>query len=99
MNFVRDSTTMSAPCAMGLSRIGVATVLSTTSGRPWRCATSASAARSGMLPAGLPTLSQKTARVPASIIRSTSEAESEAAKRPAIPMRGSVWASSVWVVP
>ena len=34
MNFVSDSTTMSAPYSIGLSRIGVGTVLSTISGTP-----------------------------------------------------------------
>ena len=38
--------------------IGVATVLSTTSGMPCRCATCASSSISQTLPAGLPTLSQ-----------------------------------------
>ena len=42
-------------------------MLSTISGMPWRCAISASAAKSVTLPAGLPTDSQKIARVFASI--------------------------------
>ena len=58
MNFVSECTTMSAPYSIGRSRIGVATVLSTTSGTPCRCATRASASMSQTLPAGFPTLSQ-----------------------------------------
>ena len=34
MNLVSECTTMSAPCSIGRSRIGVATVLSTISGTP-----------------------------------------------------------------
>ena len=67
MNLVSECTTMSAPYSIGRSRIGVATVLSTISGTPCACATAASASMSQMLPAGLPTLSQKTARVLSSI--------------------------------
>ena len=58
MNLVAEWITTSAPCWIGFSRIGVATVLSTISGTPCPCATAASASRSTMLPAGLPTLSQ-----------------------------------------
>ena len=67
MNFVSECTTTSAPCSIGFSKMGVATVLSTISGTPCRCATSARAAMSQMFPAGLPTLSQNTARVRSSI--------------------------------
>ena len=67
MNFVRECTTMSAPYSIGRSRIGVATVLSTISGTPCLWATRASASMSQMFPAGLPTVSQKTARVWSSI--------------------------------
>ncbi len=67
MNLVSECTTMSAPYSIGRSRIGVATVLSTISGTPWRWATFAKASMSQMFPAGLPTLSQKTARVFSSI--------------------------------
>ena len=70
MNFVSECTTMSAPYSIGRSRIGVATVLSTISGTPCRCATSANASMSQMFPAGLPMLSQNTARVFSSISRS-----------------------------
>ena len=49
---------MSAPNSIGRSSTGEATVLSTISGTPCACATSASASISQMLPAGLPTLSQ-----------------------------------------
>ena len=58
---------MSAPYSMGRNRMGVATVLSTTSGTPCLWATWARASISQMFPAGLPTLSQKTARVLSSI--------------------------------
>ena len=51
-------------------RMGVATVLSTISGTPCSCATSANASMSQMLPAGLPTLSQKTALAFSSICAS-----------------------------
>ena len=40
-NFVAEWTTMSAPCSIGRSRYGVGTVLSTISGTPASCATSA----------------------------------------------------------
>ena len=99
MNLVSECTTMSAPYSIGRSRIGVATVLSTISGTPCRCAAAAIASMSQMLPAGLPTLSQNTARVSPSISRSMSAAASLAAKRASMPWRGSTWASSVWVVP
>ncbi len=45
----------------------MATVLSTTSGTPWRCATLASASMSQTLPAGLPIVSANTALVFSSI--------------------------------
>ncbi len=41
-----ECTTTSAPCSIGRSRYGVASVSSTTNGRPWRWATSAIPARS-----------------------------------------------------
>ncbi len=99
MNLVSEWTTMSAPYSIGRSSTGVGTVLSTISGTPWRWAASAIASMSQMLPAGLPTLSQKTALVSASISRSMSAAWSEAAKRPWIPWRGSTCDKSEWVVP
>ena len=58
MNLVSEWITTSAPCLIGLSSNGVATVLSAITGTPWACATSATAARSMTLPAGLPTVSQ-----------------------------------------
>ena len=67
MNFVSEWITTSAPCWIGLSRNGVGTVLSAITGTPRLCATSATAARSMTLPAGLPTVSQKTALVRSSI--------------------------------
>jgi hypothetical protein len=53
-NFVAECTTMSAPCSSGRIRYGVATVLSTMSGTPLRCATSATPAMSRMSTFGLP---------------------------------------------
>ena len=41
MNLVSECTTISAPCSIGRTRIGVATVLSTIRGTPWECARSA----------------------------------------------------------
>ena len=67
MNFVSEWITTSAPCSNGLSRSGVATVLSAMTGTPRAWATSATAARSMTLPAGLPTVSQNTAFVRSSI--------------------------------
>ena len=54
---------MSAPCATGLHRNGLGTVLSTTSGTPCERATSATAAMSSTMPLGLPSVSANTARV------------------------------------
>ncbi|MNZ30858.1 hypothetical protein D3C78_481440 [compost metagenome] len=93
MYLVSECTTMSAPCSNGRQRIGVATVLSTISGTPWRCAASASACRSTMLPAGLPIDSQNTALVLASISASSAATSSWAAKRTSMPWRGRVWAN------
>ena len=81
MNFVSEWMTTSAPCSTGRTRMGVATVLSTMSGMACRCATSASASRSQTLPAGLPTVSQNTARVFSSISASMSAAWSDFANR------------------
>ena len=88
MNFVSEWTTMSAPYSIGRSRIGVATVLSTISGMPWLWATLASASMSQMLPAGLPTLSQKNARVLSSISFSIAAGWSLSAKRTVTPELG-----------
>src|ERR1051325_437710 len=85
MNLVSECTTTSAPYSIGRSRIGVATVLSTISGTPCRCATSASASMSQMLPAGLPTLSQNTARVLSSISASIEGGAAESAQRTGAP--------------
>ena len=54
---------MSAPKAIGLHRNGDGTVLSTISGTPWACATSATAWMSSSCRLGLPRLSANTARV------------------------------------
>ncbi len=56
-------TTMSAPSFSGLHRKGLGTVLSTISGSPWACATSATAAMSSTSRLGLPRVSANTARV------------------------------------
>ena len=63
----------------------MATVLSTISGTPCLWATRASASMSQTLPAGLPTLSQKIARVWPSISFSIESGESDAAKRTVTP--------------
>ena len=76
---------MSAPYSIGRSKIGVATVLSTISGTPCACATRARASRSQMLPAGFPTLSQKTARVWSSISAAMASGRSDAANRTVTP--------------
>jgi hypothetical protein len=73
--------------------------LSTINGTPAAWATSAIASMSQMLPAGLPTLSQKTARVFSSISRAMSSARSLRASRPSIPSRGRTVESSVCVAP
>ena len=69
----------------------MATVLSTTSGTPWRCATFASASMSQTLPAGLPIVSENTALVFSSISLSIASALSLSAKRAVMPWRGSTW--------
>src|SRR5208283_5148904 len=60
-NFVVEWQTISAPHAKGWHRYGVASVLSTISGIPAACATSAIACRSTTTPPGLARLSTKTA--------------------------------------
>ena len=88
---VSDCTTMSAPCSIGRSRYGEGTVLSTISGR--RCASSASAAMSVMLPSGLPTDSAKIALVRSLICFSNEPISRGSAKRVVMPYCGSVWAN------
>ena len=95
MYLVSECATMSKPCSIGLSSAGVATVLSTMVAIPRERAMSAMAARSTMLPAGLPMLSQNTALVRSSISAARSSAPSPSAKRTSIPREGSVWANSV----
>ncbi|MCY1539212.1 hypothetical protein D9M68_747890 [compost metagenome] len=90
---VNDCTTMSAPCSIGRSRYGDGTVLSTISGRPWRCASSARAAMSVILPSGLPTDSAKMALVRSSICASNDARSDGLAKRVAMPYCGSVCAN------
>ena len=54
---------MSAPCSNGRMRYGVAIVLSTISGMPFSCATSATSAMSRTLIFGLPMVSAKNSFV------------------------------------
>ena len=84
---------MSAPCSNGRHRYGEDTVLSTISGMPCRCATSASAAKSVTLPAGLPTDSQNIARVPASMSLSNVAGSRWSANLTWMPYCGSVCAN------
>src|SRR5690606_316067 len=56
-NLVAEWITMSAPCSIGRTRYGVASVASTTSGTPAAGATSARPARSATSPDGLATTS------------------------------------------
>ena len=60
---VAEWTTRSAPCSTGRHRAGVAKVLSTRSGTPWRCAMSAIADRSATSSPGLPMVSTMSKRV------------------------------------
>ncbi len=62
-NLVAEWTTMSAPCSNGRMRYGVAMVLSTISGTPASCATSATARMSRMLMRGVPLVSAKRSLV------------------------------------
>ena len=95
MNLVKDSTTTSAPCSIGFRYIGVAIVLSTMSGTPWRWASSLTASRSTTLSAGLPTDSQKIALVRRrSAARCTRDGR-RSAKRTSMPRPGSTWAKRV----
>src|SRR3984885_6109171 len=80
-NLVSEWTTTSAPCSRGLSISGVATVLSTMRGTPAAWATAATASRSTMLPAGLPMVSQKTARVLSSMRGAMDSARASAGRR------------------
>ena len=95
MYLVSEWTTMSKPWSTGFKRAGVATVLSTMVAMPWLCAMSATAAKSMMLPAGLPMLSQNTALVLASTSFSKSAGLSPSAKRTSMPCFGSMCANSV----
>ena len=99
MYFVSEWTTMSAPNAIGFISTGVATVLSTITGTPCLCAIVVIASRSGMLPAGLPIVSQKTAAVFSSISASSDAALSSLANRTSTPMAGIWCANSVYVPP
>ena len=99
MNLVSECTTISAPYSIGRSSIGVATVLSTTSGTPCAWATPASASMSQMLPAGLPTLSQNTARVVVDQQLRDRRGPIALGEPHGRPRLGSMWANSVCVVP
>ena len=64
-------------------------------GTPWRWAMVVMASMSGMLPAGLPMVSMKTAAVRSSMSSSSAAALSSRAKRTSMPRPGSMWAKSV----
>ncbi len=72
MNFVADSTTISAPCSRGLMRYGVANVLSTIRGIPCLWAISESFSKSDTLELGFPSVSVNSALVFSSIALSIS---------------------------
>ncbi len=86
---------MSAPKAIGFINTGVGTVLSTITGTPCLWAIAAIASRSGMLPAGLPMVSQNTAAVLSSMSASSAAGLSSLAKRTSMPRLGRVCANSV----
>ena len=86
---------MSAPNWIGFISTGVGTVLSTITGTPFLCAIAVIASRSGMLPAGLPIVSQNTAAVLSSMSAPSAAALSSLAKRTSMPWLGSWWAKSV----
>ena len=70
-------------------------MLSTITGTPCSCAIVVIASRSGMLPAGLPMLSQNTAAVLSSIRDASAAALSSVANRTSMPMLRNVWANRV----
>ena len=90
-NFVAECTTMSAPCSIGRSRYGVGTVLSTISGTPASCATSATFRTSSTLPRGLPSVSANSSLVFGRIAaRHSSASSGSSTKLTSIPSFGSV---------
>ena len=99
MNLVAECTTMSAPCSNGRQRYGVAKVESTTNGRSWAWATSASAARSATAPDGFPMTSVYRNRVSSSIEAAKASGASPSTKRASMPRRPSVVSNMVWVPP
>ena len=92
-------TTMSAPKRIGLQRKGDGTVLSITSGTPWACATSATAAMSSTARLGLPMLSAKTARVFGRIAAAKASGEPASTKVVAMPSFSRLTASMLTVPP
>jgi hypothetical protein len=95
MYLVIEWTTMSTPYSMGFRSTGVGTVESAMTGtpRPWAMVVMASI--SGMLPAGLPMVSMKTAAVRSSMRRSRAAALSSSAKCTSMPRPGSMCAKRV----
>ena len=96
---VAEWTTMSAPKASGLHRKGDGTVLSITSGTPWACATSATAAMSSTVRLGLPRLSAKTARVFGRIAAAKASGRVASTKLVSMPNFARFTASMVTVPP
>ena len=71
IHLVAEWTTMSAPYSIGRLSVAAPKVLSTTSGNPAAWAISASASKSGTSSRGLPIVSTKSSRVPASMAART----------------------------
>jgi hypothetical protein len=85
-NFVKECTTTSAPCSIGLRYMGVAIVLSTISGTPWLWASVADGLEIDDIERrDCPTDSQKIALVLASMSGSMHSGRSPSAKRTWIP--------------
>ena len=87
MNLVIEWMTMSAPHSKGRQRYGVAMVLSTISGTPWRRAIAATASRSMTMPPGLARLSTKIALHFGVIARSKFSGSPPSTKWQVQPMR------------
>ncbi len=90
---------MSAPKRIGLHRYGDGTVLSTTSGTPCACATSATAAMSSTCRLGLPRLSAKTARVVGRIAAAKASTEAPSTKLVSMPSLARFTASMLTLPP
>src|SRR3979409_869776 len=95
IHFVAECSTTSAPCSIGLLRKGVANVLSTTSGTPAACATSATARRSDTSSPGLPMVSTYTALVVSSIAAANDDRSFPSTKRVVLPSRAREYLRSV----